>query len=110
MFGDKWEPASPTIAEKQNFGNAKAGGVGTPVQKVDVLNGEDPRLQLIRMRIKTATMQNDLIEVDRLTEMMRKVEAGELPMPGSAPAAAAVDPLDRLKRLAEQKAKILEQT
>jgi hypothetical protein len=111
-------------AEKDRFEATKAGPVGSTTESADVLAGEDPRLHLIRVRIKTATVQNNLDEVERLTEMMRKVEAGELPMPGAAPAAPAVDPLDRLKKLAdlhaagaltdeefaEQKAKILEQT
>jgi hypothetical protein len=111
-------------ADKDNFEAAKAGAVGTtPASPVDALAGEDPRLQLLRVRIKTATMQGNQAEVDRLTEVVRKVEAGELPMPGSAPAPAA-DPLDRLMKLADlhaagaltdeefaqQKAKILEQT
>jgi hypothetical protein len=114
-------------AETDDYNAAKDGAVGTPVHPTDPLGGEDPRLQLIRMRIKTATMQGNQDEIARLTEMMRKVEAGELPMPTSTPVAAAppaADPLDRLKKLAdlhasgvltneefaEQKAKILEQT
>jgi hypothetical protein len=111
--------------EKNHFAAAKAGSVGTAVEPSDPLHGEDPRLVLVRMRIKTATKQGDLTEVERMTEMMRKIEAGELPMPSSSPGPAApVDPIDRLKKLAdlhaagaltdaefaEQKAKVLSET
>jgi hypothetical protein len=112
-------------SEKDTFDGAKASVVGTPVQAADPLGGEDPRINLAQMGIRTATRKGDMAEVARFEEMIRQIEAGELPMPGAGGpvAPAAADPIAQIEKLAalhesgaltaaefaEQKSRILSQ-